>query len=61
VELPYAAGIDGIDVAQRVEAMVVGADVDIVDVEQDEAVRPLGDRTEKFPLRHGRLREGNVA
>src|SRR2546425_2485482 len=45
----------------RVEAVVGGADVDIVDIEQDAAVGLLGDLCQKGPLRHGRMREGQIA
>ena len=61
VKLPDAPWIDGLDVAVRVEAVVVAADVDIVDVEQNQAVGLVRYRRQELPFRHARLREADVA
>jgi hypothetical protein len=42
VDLADAPGGQGVDVAAAVEAMVAGADVDVVHVEQQPAVGALG-------------------
>ena len=43
VKLSDAIDRDGVDVSLRGEAVVVGAHVDVVDVEQEVAVGPAGD------------------
>src|SRR5579875_1879823 len=48
--LDYALGRDGIDIAVRVEAVVEGVDVDVVDVKQNGAVGFFRYRTHKVPL-----------
>src|SRR5262245_2369428 len=39
-----------VDIAYGVETVIVSADVDVVDVEQDAAIGALGDGSEKVPL-----------
>jgi len=43
------------------EAVIGRAHVDVVDVEQDAAVGPLGELGEELPLGHDRVRKGEVA
>jgi len=54
VDLLHASDGHGIDEARRVVAVVDAAHVDVVDVEQQQAVGLLGQRSEEFPLGHGR-------
>ena len=56
MELADAVGRHAVDEGPRVEAVVEAADVDVVDVEQDQAVGALGDGGDEFPLgQRGRL------
>ena len=52
VELLHALDRDGCKVSAWVELMVLRTHIDVVDVEQDEAVRLLGHGAEKLPLAH---------
>src|SRR5207237_10140796 len=61
VELRDPIGGDAGQVVARIESVVAGADIDVVDVEQDAAVGALGDPGEEFPLGHRRATEGDVA
>jgi len=51
MELHYAVRGDGVDIAEGVEAMVKGADEDVVEVEQDRAVGLLDYGAQEFPTR----------
>ena len=46
---------DSIDIVHRLEAVVVGTDMDIVDIQQNETVGALGNGGKKFPLAHCRF------
>ena len=61
MNLPNALARHSAKVVEGVEAVVVGADVDVVDVQQDPAVGPLGDGGQKLPLRDARVGVGHVA
>ena len=52
VKLPHSGFRDGMQVGQGVEAVIHAADVDVVDVEQDGAIRSLRDFAQKLPLAH---------
>ena len=50
-----------IDVLLGAEAMIEGADEDVVNVEQNSAIGFIGDRTQEFPLGQPRILKGQVA
>lgn len=52
---------DVVEVVVGVEGMVLGGDVDVVDVEEDAAVGKFSDFREKFPLAHFGLVELRIA
>src|SRR5580692_9699326 len=52
MDLRHAFRRDAIDVGQRVEAVILRRNVDIVYVEKNSAVGALGDFVQKFPLGH---------
>ncbi len=60
MELDHAVARDSLDVVGGVEAVVAGANEDVVDVEENAAVGVLGDLAEEFPLAHGRVAKGDV-
>ena len=60
VMLPHASAVDALEIIDRVVMMIVTADVDIVDVEQQVTVGFLRDRGEEFPLGHRVFAVGNV-
>src|SRR5882757_1321164 len=61
VKLPDALLRHGVQIGLRIEAVIDAADVDIVDVEQDGAVRALGDLAQEFPFAHVGLLQSQVA
>ena len=61
VELPNARLRQAAQESQRIEIMIEGADIDIVDVEQDLAVGALAEFGDELPLREFRHGIGNVA
>ena len=52
---------NGVNVSQRIKPMVEGAHEDVVDVEQDPAVRFVGHRAQKLPFAEARGLEFHVA
>src|SRR5580698_1746419 len=52
---------DRLQISQRIEAMIDAADINIVDVEEDGAVRPLRDLAQKFPFVHVGGMKGQIA
>src|SRR5882724_10586454 len=61
VNLTHAIRWHREDISLGVEAVIDRAHVDVVHVEEDPAVGPFGDRCEKLPLGHRRVREAEVA
>ena len=61
MKLAHSGFRDGLQVGQRVEAVIDAADVDIVDVEQDGAIRALRDLAQEFPFAHLGGVEGQIA
>src|SRR5712692_9055868 len=61
VELSDPIRRNGGEVLARIESVVPGADVDVVDVEEDAAVRPLSHLRDELPFREGGAAERNVA
>jgi len=61
VNLLHALGGDGVQVLERVELMVHRAHVDVVDIEQDQAIGTLRDLGEKLPFAETRIAKFHVA
>ena len=60
VDLEDALGRHGVDVGLGGESVVVGADEDVVHIEQDPAIGSFRDGGEKLPLGHRVVREAYV-
>src|SRR5579875_2201365 len=60
VELDHTLWRYGIDVSLRIEAMVEGVDVNVVDIEQNPTVDLVGHRPQKLPFLHLRDAKGQV-
>ena len=52
MELPHPVDRDTVEIGEWIETMIEGTHINIVDVEQDQAVGFGGDGGEKFPLGH---------
>src|SRR5262249_58362718 len=61
MELPDHSGCNTLQVGVRIEAVVPGADIDIVDVQENPAAGAPGDLGEKLPFRQRRVPVGHVA
>src|SRR5207237_6968394 len=60
MELGDAVGRHSRDVFGGGEPVVAGADVDVVDVEENAAIRAAGHLAEELPLADRRLAEGDI-
>src|SRR6185312_7159856 len=61
VDLSHGRGGYRVQVAQRVETVIDGADVDVIDVEQDRAAAARGNLGEELPLRNRGMPELQIA
>ena len=61
VDLPDPAGRKVHQILERIEPMIAGTHVDVVHIEEDSAVGPLGDCCEEFPLGDRGMLEREVA
>ena len=61
VYLLHAFGGNGVEILERVELMVDRAHVDVVDIEQDQAIGAPGDLAEELPFGEVRIAERHVA
>src|SRR5690242_8150566 len=61
VELSDPVDRNGVDINPGIELMVEGVHIDIVDVEQNSAVRLFGHRGKELPFAHRRKREFHIA
>jgi hypothetical protein len=61
VQLPHARSRHAVDERAWIEAVIDGAHVDVVDVEQQVAIRELREPRQEFPFAHARGRKADVA
>ena len=61
MELAHALDRHRVQIGHRVEVVIARANENIIDVEQDQAVRTSGDGVQKLPFRHRRVRITEIA
>ena len=61
MELPDLVRRDALQVGAWIEAVIAGAHIDVVDVQENAATRPQGDLGQELPLGEGRVPVGDVA
>jgi hypothetical protein len=58
--LRYALNLDRLDVTRSIETVVEGADVNIINIEQDPAISLFRNSIQEIPFSHHRVREAHV-